>query len=419
MKTVRVFLAACAFTVIGGTAFAQIAGSADKANSNTLITSVQVSGIERTQPHVAEYPLKKFIGQEASTLDHDAVKAAVMDTGILEPLTVEVLPDPGGNDYILKVTVEEKWPIIPIPMFEASSDGMSAGLIVLDSNAFGLGDQLALGGAYGSGWTALGKYTHTPSQDGVPGWNIAGMYSREERRDADQEDEDLRRFKLDTLIASLGLSYSLTDSLDASIDAAFHDRVIRGGGDPLNVPGDDARAITLTPALSLETSSWDGYLLSRKNAKLEYVRTAGIDSPSFHTTTLEVIFEQPIVPGFRVNFEGGLHYSPGATELFETDPSAAKVNILPDGFSARSYAGASIGLEKYLYKFSWGTLSLVGAYQAVWSEGPILEDEFDQGAAGFLRLYLSKLALPAVSLGVVRNFSSDYTRVVFNLGISL
>jgi hypothetical protein len=387
---------------------------------STRVTQLSVSGLERTKLHVVEYHLREFIGREAAGLDFNEVRAAVLDTGILEPLSVETQARPDGNGYILKLTVEEKWSVIPLPMFSYSSDSVTAGGIILDSNAFGLNDQFAAGGAYiTGGWNALATYTHIPSRDRFPGWSIGGLYSRGERRDTDQKDGDLRRFSLDTIIASFGFQYSLSGNLEALLDFSFHQRTIQDSGDPLRIPGDDARAIGLSPELSWTESFWDGYLLSRRNATLTYTCMAGIDSPSFHSVSLETICEQSLIPGFRISLQSGILYSPSATVLFEEDPGAALVDILPDNFSARSYAGLSLGLEKYLYRFSWGTTSFLAAWQAVWSEGSVLGTEFDHGVAGFLRLYLSRIALPALGLGMAYNISTGYRRMVLNLGISL
>ncbi|MDR1931946.1 MAG: hypothetical protein LBQ57_03880 [Spirochaetales bacterium] len=407
----RAVLLACILLNCGANVFAQTDAG--------LVTEISISGLERTRDHVARYHLKKFIGREAAGLDFDEVKAAVLDTGMLEPLSVELEAKPGGEGYILKVTVEEKWAIIPLPMFNYSSDSLTAGGIIVDTNAFGLGDTFAIGGTYMTeGWNVLALYEHKPSQDYVPGWEFGGLYSREERRDTNQKDEDIRRFKLDAIIASFGLSYALSDNLTASIAFLFQQGTLLDSGDPLLAPADDARAMGLSPALSWEESSWDGYLLSRRNATLKYDWTAGIDFPSFYAVSLEAIYEKSLIPGFRLNLQSGIVYSPNATVFFEKDPSAALVDILPDTFAARSYAGLSLGLEKYLYRFSWGTLSLLTAYQAVWSEGSILGEELDQGAAGFLRLYLSKIALPALGIGMAYNVSSGYRRMVISLGIS-
>jgi hypothetical protein len=143
----------------------------------------------------------------------------------------------------------------------------------------------------------------------------------------------------------------------------------------------------------------------------------GIDGPSFNELRLRGAYQQPIVPGFKFNLSGGLLCQPGVPPLFEGSPHSASVDILPNSFSARYYAGMSLGLEKYLFKIKAGTLSAQAAYQAVFSEGPILGSRFDHGVAGSVVFYLSRLAVPAMGLGLTYNVVAKYLQFSFSMGM--
>ncbi|MDR2660204.1 MAG: hypothetical protein LBC27_09520, partial [Spirochaetaceae bacterium] len=77
----------------------------------------------------------------------------------------------------------------------------------------------------------------------------------------------------------------------------------------------------------------------------------------------------------------------------------------------------SAGLEKYLFKISAGALSALISYQAVFSEGPILGSRFDHGVAGSIVFYLSKLAIPAMGLGLTYNVPEQYFQFSFSIGV--
>jgi hypothetical protein len=391
------------------------------------ITAVSVLGLKRTKPLVAEQRLKKFLGAEVSSLDLNEVRALILDTGILEPVSVEIEEDPQGGGKLLAVEVHEKWAIIPLPVFFIDSGGnIMAGGAFMDTNAFGLNDKLILGGLYrSSGWTAMGMYAFTPERDYMPGLSVAGLYSRTERKDTDQKNNEIRRFDLDSLSASLSISYPHWEIITPSVRVSYNMKRIR---DQVFLPVPPfilppfcekrkAQTIDLSPGLSLRKSYWDGYLSSEKSLELQYTAAIGIDYPSSHSVSLKGTLEQAIIPGFKIGLRTGLRYDPEATFLFESSPSAA-VNILPGSFSARSYAGLSAELEKYIYKFSIGTLSILASYQVVWSEGPILGIEFDHGAAAALRFYLSRLAFPALGIGAAYNVSAQKLFMNFSLGMS-
>ena len=115
---------------------------------------------------------------------------------------------------------------------------------------------------------------------------------------------------------------------------------------------------------------------------------------------------------------GGFVFSPEAPPLFESSPRSVEVGILPQSFSAQNFLGGSAGLEKCIFKRSFGTLSILSSYQVVYSKGPILGERFDYGVLGGIQFYLRKLAIPAVGLGISYNLAADYMQGAFNIGMS-
>jgi hypothetical protein len=396
------------------------AQSEDNAEGDRIV-GLSISGLKRTRLSTAERSLKKFIGLEADELDTNEVWAAVMDTGILEPLSVEI-QDAESGGKILSVAVREKWSIFPVPVFIAGTGGISAGGAIYNANAFGLNDKLFLAGLYFSdGWLVAGGYVHAPPGGRVPGWSTMVSYSREERRDQNQRSKDLRRFNLDTISARIGLNSHLlenSDLLSASANLSYSLKNLRKPEKALSGPDEGIHLFGAGVGLSLRRSSWDGYFLSQEEASLQYSFYKSLDGSWFQAIHLRGTWEKSLVPGFRFNVRMGLIFEPGVPILFESPPFAAQIAILPRYFAARHYAGASAGLEKYLFKISAGTFSISAAYQAVYSKGSILGDSFDHGVTGMLYFYLSQLAIPAVGMGFAYNVQKRYLQGSFNIGMS-
>ena len=393
---------------------------ADDSGEN-LITAISITGLKKTRLSTAERPLRKFIGTEADRLDINEVWAAVMNTGILEPLSVEIRPGIGGEN-ILAVSVHEKWSIFPIPVVMISTAGVSAGGAIFDANAFGLNDKLFIAGIYHSdGWMLTCGYTHAPAGRRIPGWNLGGSFSREERHDRDQSNKDLRRFEQDSISARAGLNFLLienSDLLSVSSNFSYEEKLLRNSENAMNGPDEGLRMFGTGAGISIGKSNWDGYLLSQESASLHYSFKAAMSGTVFQSVRFRGVWEKSIVPGFRFNFKTGLLFDPAAPVLLESSPSAAQVSILPRSFSARRYAGASAGLEKYLFKLSAGTFSVSGAYQLVHSHGSILGDSLDHGVAGMFSFYLSRLAIPALGLGASYNIKENYFQGNFSMGMS-
>jgi hypothetical protein len=356
-------------------------------------------------------------------LDLNEVRAAVLDTGILDPLSVEIVEVEGGN--ILSIGVREKWAIFPVPVFFAGSGGMIAGAAFYDANAFGLNDKMAVMGVYQTnGWTVTTMYIHGPAGDWSAGWRASARFVQEERADVTQKDETIRRFTVDSFTASGALLYCFTGPLNGAFRLDYTGHILETGGSPLLAPAKGSQTIGLGPEISIRKSSWDGYLLSERSAVFGYrysagINASGIDSPSFHSLSFQGVFEQSIVPGFRANVRSGLLWAPLVPALSESSPRAAEVDILPHAFSALHYAGLSLGMEKYLFKISHGSLAFLAAWQMVYSHGSILGNQFDYGVSGAFSFYLSRLAIPAIGVGVSYDIPADFFQFSFSMGVSL
>ncbi|MDR0447819.1 MAG: hypothetical protein LBH07_04040 [Treponema sp.] len=383
--------------------------------------------MKRTKPHIARYPLEQFLGREGKSLDKNEVLAVVKDTGVLEPVEVELIEEEEG--LILCVTVEEKWAIFPIPLVIGGSGGTNFGIFFADTNAFGLRDQAALGGMYGSsGIFAMAVYRHTPARRRLPGWNSFFMYGRREQEDLDRDERIHRLYTIDQLRLSLGLFYPFSGHITGSAAFSFTDISPKENPkkniDAINTPENGVRILGFTPGLSLRYSSWDGFLLSQKSLSLDYSYNAALVefAPSFHQVDFRGIYEQSLVPGLRFILRSGAVVKSGFSggpmdSFFEEGPQKAQVDILPRKFSALHYAGFSTGFEKSLFNVKWGTFSVLGSWQCVFSRGPISGDEFDQGPSGGFRFYLRRLALPALGANLAYNMYSGLYQFVFSLGM--
>jgi outer membrane protein assembly factor BamA len=387
----------------------------------TRITAVSVLGLTRTRSQSIEKPLQKFIGMDAESVDVNDVFALVKSTGILEPLSVEILDDQEGNGKILTVTVRDKWSIFPIPIAGVSSNGWSAGGVLIDANAFGARDIMMVMGLFGGGdMTASVMYINSPNGVGEFGWNVMGFFSLQENEDTDQTGEQvLRRYNSMSIHPLFGLSYSLSEHITPSLAFSYRYVTLRDTENPVNAPENGVRGITLSPNISIRsTSTWDGYFLSEKQITLKYDYTFVLGGDDVQSVSLNAAFNHSIIPGFRITAKSGMVFAtPSAAPFFTLSPSST-VNILPTSYSATDFAGISFGLEKYLFQFSHGTLSLSAAYQAVYSHGDLSAHQFDHGATAMLLVYLSKLALPAIGLGGAYNVAANTWQYAFNAGMS-
>jgi hypothetical protein len=414
MKRVCFFLAVFVFLSSG-------LFSRESMEDGNRVSAVSVAGLKRTRPHVIEKPLRKFIGRDAGSVDTNEVFAIVKGTGILEPLSVEILDNQEGSGKTLAITVKEKWSVFPVPFGGVNSSGWSAGGVLMDANAFGLRDQLMVMGIFGAGdLTASLMYFDSPDGPGEFGWNAMGWFSLQENKTTDQAGEKtLRRYNSMSIKPVLGLLYSPGEHSTAGVSVAYRYVAPRDTEDPVNAPEEGTRGITLSPNIGVRYNSWDGYFLNENSASLKYEYTFVIDGDDIHSVSLNAAFSCSIIPGFRLMAKSGAVFAaPSASPFFETAPMNGLANIFSARYSAVNIAGVSLGLEKYLFKFKAGTVSMSAEYQAVYSHSGLLPHQFDHGASAMLRLYFAGLALPGMGLGGAYNADKNVWHFAFSFGMT-
>jgi len=400
--------------------------AAEEPAQAVTITGLSIEGLRRTKLFVVEKPLQKFLGRDAAALDVNEVYAVVKDTGVLEPVSVDVVDDDEGNGKKLKIIVREKWTFFPIPFFTADgTNSWFAGGAVMDSNAFGIKDSFMVMAGYGSDlWMAGFSYAHRPSGAGAWGWRVGGMFFSRESSAVDQSGQRvLRRFSSYSVNPSAGLSYSLTDWLTPSLTVAYTYITLKDTENAFNAPPEGVQALTLTPQVRARRSAWDGFFLSEQSVTVRYNYIALLGSSAYNdniqTVTLNGVLQHSLVPGLRLVARSGVVFATPGPPFFESGPQAAGVSILPSQYAARDFAGLSAGLEKYLYRFSFGTLSVAASYQAVYSAGDLFEGpQFDHGLSAALLLYFTRLALPGMGLSYSYNVDKGVPLYGFNAGMS-
>jgi hypothetical protein len=411
------------FILLGVLVFATVElSSQELPEASNSITAISVTGLQRTKPQVIEKPLQKFIGRDAGTLDINEVYAVVQSSGVLEARSVDILDNPGGSGKLLSVTVREKWSILPIPFGGINSSGWSVGGVVMDTNAFGIKDTMMLMGLFGSGdiTTSL-MYLHSPNGAGEFGWNVMVFFSLQENEGTDQSGKNILRFYNSMSIRpSAGMSYQITELVTSGFGLTYENIRLRDTEHPLNAPEKGIQGITFSPSLNIRHNTWDGYFLNEKQASVKYEYTLVIGGKDVHSVELNAGFNHSFLPGFRfVGKSGGVFSTASASPFFESPPLRARVNILPTSYSAVRMAGISAGLEKSLFKFSFGTISISAAYQAVYSHSDLLTHQFDHGPVAMVQMYFNRIAIPGVGLGGAYNVAKNVWLYAFSMGVQL
>jgi hypothetical protein len=372
-----------------------------------VVADIAVSGLKRTKPLVAERLLEKFRGLRPEDIDENDVRAAIIESGVLDPDRVEFLPH--GGDWTLHVVVVEKMTFFPVPLFMAGSDGLTAGLALADMNAFGQRDMFALAGFYSGGsWFVMAMFSHTGAVAATPGFMVGGTYSRSDFKADNAAGVNLLSIERTEVGASAGIRWRFSEMWDSRLTFGYNQSEMLNRTD---------RIITARPQIGLHASSWDGYLLNQNSAALEYTIQFYLDGSVRHQAAASFNYDQSIISGFRFSAKGGAVWIPEADMFTETAPNTVSVSLMNNNFRAANMAGLYAGFEKSLFRVNAGTLAILAAYQVLASQSLSDGNSFDHGPFAGIQFYLRRLAIPAVGLGFSYNIVRETSQWNFSIGM--
>ena len=413
------------FTLAQGLAYPVpgVAQTGETAKPEGIITRIEVSGLRRTQDSVVQALLRSYRGEVAGRVDPNAVAARLLETGIFEDIQVTLRPDRGDGDYTLVVAVREKWTIIPVPIFAASSDGITAGAALIDANALGLNHKLFLLGLWISdGWLSGIAYSTGSESSHKIGLSTSLFYSRQERKLVDPEDRDLRRFSADDLSTEVGLGIPLSGPLRLSVGLGFRDLSVSSATEPTTAAfpqGESGRYLNPKVGVSARSSRWDGVFLSENTGTLRYTYHGALQGQTYQDVALGFQVQVAPLPGLRFGLRGTELYGFDVPLALEIPAAEAGISILPSNYHAATLSAGAFTAEGRLFSFRWGVISALVGYQGAFTQGLLTGPRWDQGPTAGLRLYVARVAIPAIDVGVAYNLSTALFRATFGVGMRM
>ena len=389
----------------------------DNSYNEGFITSFEITGLKRTKISVVEKALSRFIGLKEAEIDQNMIHAAIVNTGVLEPLSIEIRDTEDNNSKVLFVDVAEKWSLFPIPMFTTNSNGyISGGLMIMYANAFGIADSTLIGGFYGNaGMSSVFLYNHNAQKKGLPDWSVFLIYELLERKITDQKDNIFHQWVAHSTQPILKFSYPFfDDTLKASFGLGYEGYFLTADKNDYFPPEKSVMGIIINPAISYEKNIYDGFFMVSRLVALEYKGRIGINSINTHTIEVKSKYEKSIFPGFKLCIQTAISYFDN-NELFSLLRPSDFASILPRYYGTNTYFGGRMGLEKGLFRWKYIVPSVSLDYQLVGSKNPDLGWNFDHGPSVGIIFYLPRIAFPASAI----NFNYNVARNYFNIGYAL
>ena len=374
---------------------------------STTITDIQIQGLKRTKPAVLLEKLEKFKDMPAEDFDKKQLESELQKTQLFSHIDAQV----SGSTLI--VTVEEKFSLLPIPFAYAASDSWGGGLVVLDSNAFGIMDQATIGGFVSAdSWRVLGSYNHIQKNHSPFGWSISANGGKSDTKIRNDEGDLLLSYENTVFGASFGINRRLAPWLRASVSS---------GVNLCNVQDDAPHSQLIIPAtlaLTASTTSWDGTFLNETYLSVSATYNTSLWHESYSSIAVRAGYQQHLVQQLRLIAQGGLFYSPDVPVVSARNQSAVMVVLLNNACRSSAMAGGGVGLEWGIAQTRFGIPSIYAQYQAIWADTIMSDDITGHGPVAGFKFYLKKFAFPAVDIFTAYNVKTGLFRTSAGAGFS-
>ena len=328
-------------------------------------------------------------------------------------------PPLGDEGVTVEVTLEEKISILPIPFAMVSNGDFSGGFFLFDSNALGLKHTFAVGGMLSADSKfAIAMYT-IPAVGFRPGLSIATSVEQGEYEICDTHEDTVYEHESLLFSGSVAIEEKLTSFLSLVVETGFKMTQV---DEDCEIEGviETTRAWKSGGGFQVSWHDWNGVFTSQKGLSARGTVALTTQNDVFSEIQASEVFQYSLPALPRLRF---IHSAAGAwgfdtPVVFYHGGRSAAVSLLPDDFKSDRLAGCSTGFECAVFQTRYGIISLYGVYQAALSHDFDDDYVFNQGAGGGMKIYLSKVAMPACAVEVIYNITEERLDWGFSLGVA-
>lgn len=353
-----------------------------------VIGSITISGLKRTRESVVYKILGVEEGDKISLFDEEVFTQEILKTGILRPGKITCNE---YEDYIdINIEIKEKWTLIPIPIVSISGENQSYGFVLLEQNFLGLRKLLFVQSAYSTLAGLTGGIMYRDI-DILPGdlYLLTGGFLTNNSDDSYVHTAGIlgigkeftklilqSQFKYDHFIFdSSEQNQFISNSFNIAYKDLYYTSTIQTG---------TSLSLTLTPGWNFGGSA----MFLKLNGTMNHSKE---------------IFKNLYLAG-RISYQ--YFDSPTLLERYwgGSDNSRTLVPVLCD-----QYTGGSVFLEYAFLDFGAGAVSSMVQYELGGYQHDSNNWNIYTGPGAGLRLYLKKIAMPAMGFDIAYNtFNNNF-----------
>ncbi|MFO7850224.1 MAG: BamA/TamA family outer membrane protein [Spirochaetia bacterium] len=388
------------------------------------IEGIEVRGNERSLDSTVLRISELEVGDIVREENVSGALLKLEKSDLFSEVAIHVEPESSEADSVcLVIYAEDKWTFIPVPFFMSDGESSMGGLVVVESNLFGTGKQIVTGGMAGSdglfGFAAFVDPSFLQSS-----WRLNSSFNGGRRVNEIHTPDNKKAlsFTDNTVGASLGFTYRFTDTLSAGFKTTMEQHEISD----IQSPSDSMEEKSLREGIGesvLEISllfNYDGTVPYGSLQQGFMFLSEASYVYEYHSPVVDgrLIFNIPSFADGRVRLLALGGY--GERPLVSEKPISGQdgFRTLPFGkVSADDYWSLAAAYEWPVYTQSWGSLVFTTIFEHGWYRSSEVGDFFFSGPGAGFRIYLQRIAIPALGLNVAYNLREE--RTVFSVAIGM
>ena len=387
------------------------------------LNQIHIQGLQRTKPSVVRnlIPLKPseiLTDEKLLETENLLSKSGIFSSVQITTAVREVTDSVALTDII--ITVEEKWSLIPIPYFSSNGETFNTGLFLIEANLLGYNTFL-MTALYGgsNGLRSLFVFSNPSIRGSRWSHTFSGGYGNNTITTILPDSTLIRSYSGRYLHAGAGIGYDISPTFKIETTATYRYWDISSYQSGL-----DSNPMTDTRYVEIEQS------LMYDHTRLADVLSVGttyslsshillLDSGYLLSTAFSHSISVHNLHRLKIDLSGAYGALPPTAE--ESIDGKEGYRTLPfKGTAADYWASSSIGFDYSFLRTSWASF-IVSHF---WEYGMYGNDSMSAptyfGGLGFgFRLYLRKVAIPAVGVDIAYNLIDPSTVVSISVGVQM
>ncbi|MCR5288680.1 MAG: hypothetical protein K6E51_01665 [Treponema sp.] len=377
------------------------------------VTEVAYKGLWRTKESYMNKITGDLEGKNFSELNVEELKEKILVGGQFSECEITYI-EKGEDSGTLEISVKEKLSVIPLPLFSWSDKDFTGGLILMDTNAFGLGNTFMTGGIFSKeSVNTMVSYNKKAVSSTESGFLLYGGYAKSEYEVVSLDKEDLYSLDVHRIVTKAGVSFASSENFSFGANLAFYDII------SCEKKYDSSFEIDFAPFVEYTSSKLSGWFISKDEINLEgEVGYSSTNKPVYFAST-KAVKNIRLCDRVRSLFTiaGGIENNKAVMNRLTRDDISC--SLISGNFYSEKMAGCDVGLEIGIAKCRLVMCSIFASFQQALIEDYDTSTEYVYGPSGGFHLYLPQVNLPAMTIEAGYNIPKHYMQFVMSLGISL